>query len=575
METPPAQSLAPRAGQPALAPWLQIAALLLICVVTFVPGLFTIPAVDRDESRFAQASRQMLESGDVVVPMVQGTPRLNKPPLIYWAQSFAAYSLTGGDGAKDAIWMYRLPSLFAAAGTVLLLWRMGRSMVGDLGAFVGAAAFAASPVIFWEARQARADMVLVFFTMWAMTHLWELLRSPQRPAFSHVVWLWVAVGLGVLTKGPITPMVVATTCLMFGGISGRWDLVRRIRPLVGTAIVLAIGLPWLIAVVTRIGPQAYWNTIFAETLGRSVQAKEGHWGPPGYHLLLSPVLLYPVSLGIGAALAGMVRAIGDARIARKHQTLEPEPPAAELFLTSWVVPSWIVFELVSTKLPHYTMPLLPAAALLCMHGLTSQRAWAVRLRDASWVRVALVAFTLITMALSVVLWMAGITTLDQSVYGGLPTYSLVGLVCALTIGCVLMMFRMLRSQRPVHMLAAATVLFGVGGAVLSLRAAYVPQLWTSRQIVAVLKKADPQMDRPIAAVGYEEDSLIFETHGVAQRVPVTELDAWMDRNSNGLICITEEQFKQFPSLKSLGAVQGFNYSKGKWVNVVIAQHEEP
>jgi hypothetical protein len=111
--------------------------------------------------------------------------------------------------------------------------------------------------------------------------------------------------------------------------------------------------------------------------------------------------------------------------------------------------------------------------------------------------------------------------------------------------------------------------------VLALRAAYVPQLWTSRQIVAVLKKADPQKTRPIAAVGYEEDRLIFETHGVAQRVPVTELDAWMDRNSNGLICITEEQFKQFPSLKSLGAVQGFNYSKGKWVNVVIAQHESP
>lgn len=573
METPPAQSLAPRAGQPALAPWLQIAALLLICLVTFVPGLFTIPAIDRDESRFAQASRQMLESGDVVVPMVQGTPRLNKPPLIYWAQSFAAYGLTGGDGARDAIWMYRLPSLFAAAGTVLLLWRMGRGMFGDLAAFVGAAAFAASPVIFWEARQARADMVLVFFTMWAMTHLWEILRSPQRPAIVHVVCLWVAVGLGVLTKGPITPMVVATTCLMFGAINGRWDLVRRIRPLVGTCIVLAIGLPWLIAVVMRIGPQAYWNTIFAETLGRSMQAKEGHWGPPGYHLLLSPVLLYPVSLGIGAAFTGMLHAFSDARASRKRQTLEPESPAAELFLTSWVVPSWIVFELVSTKLPHYTMPLLPAATLLCMHGLTSQRAWAQRLRTATWAHVALVAFTLISLVLSVALWMGGIATLDQSVYGGLPLYGLVAVACGVTIGGVLMMFRALRAQKPVHMLAAATVLFGLGGAVLASRAAYVPQLWTSRQIVAVLRKADPQKARPIAAVGYEEDSLIFETHGVAQRVAVTELDAWMDRHSNGLVCILEEDFKQFPSLKSLGAVRGFNYSKGRWVNVVISQRE--
>lgn len=575
METPTAQSLAPRAGQPALAPWLQIAALLLICIATFVPGLFTIPAIDRDESRFAQASRQMLESGDVVVPMVQGTPRLNKPPLIYWVQSFVAYGLTGGDSARDAIWMYRLPSFFAAAGTVLLVWRMGRCMFGDLAAFIGAAAFAASPVIFWEARQARADMVLVFFTMWAMTHLWTIVRSPRSVGWGNVCGLWIAVGLGVLTKGPITPMVVATTCVMVGAISGRWDLVRRIRPLAGVGIVLAIGLPWLVAVVSRIGPQTYWTTIFAETLGRSMQAKEGHWGPPGYHLLASPVLLYPASLGIGAALIGIARAIGDAKVARRRQTLEPAPIAPELFLASWVVPSWIVFELVSTKLPHYTMPLLPAAALLCIHGLTSDRAWAVRLRGASWVRVALVGFTLVTMAMSVLLWMLGIATLDQAVYGGLPTYALVGLACVLTIGGVLMMFRALRAEKTLKMLAAATVLFGAGGAVLALRVAYVPQLWTSRQIVAVLEKVDPQQNRPIAAVGYEEDSLIFETHGHAQRVPVMELDGWMNRHSNGLICILEEQFKQFPSLKSLGAVRGFNYSKGTWVNVVIAQHEEP
>jgi hypothetical protein len=92
-------------------------------------------------------------------------------------------------------------------------------------------------------------------------------------------------------------------------------------------------------------------------------------------------------------------------------------------------------------------------------------------------------------------------------------------------------------------------------------------------VVSVLAKADPKGDRPIASVGYEEDSLIFETHGRARRVPVTELDEWLRKNSNGLVCITEDQLKQFPSLRSLGAVRGFNYSKGRWVNVVIAQVE--
>ena len=98
-----------------------------------LPGLGGLPVVDRDEARFAQASRQMLESSTLegwIVPRVGDRPRLNKPPLIYWMQSGVAWVATGGDPSMDRIWMYRLPSVLAALFAAGLTWWLGRRMFG-------------------------------------------------------------------------------------------------------------------------------------------------------------------------------------------------------------------------------------------------------------------------------------------------------------------------------------------------------------------------------------------------------------------------------------------------------------
>ena len=139
-----------------------------------------MPAIDRDEARFAQASRQMLNAPNWeawVVPRIQDRPRLNKPPLIYWTQAGSASVFTGrlfgtpGDIAaeRDAIWMYRLPSLLAAIAAVLFTWRLGCSMFDSRAAFLGAMLLAASPIMIWESRQARSDMLLVACTTGART----------------------------------------------------------------------------------------------------------------------------------------------------------------------------------------------------------------------------------------------------------------------------------------------------------------------------------------------------------------------------------------------------------------------
>jgi 4-amino-4-deoxy-L-arabinose transferase-like glycosyltransferase len=552
-------------------------ALALVCLLLLVPGFFTIPAVDRDESRFAQASRQMLESGDIVVPMVVGTPRLNKPPLIYWVQAGVTSLLTGGDASRDAIWMYRLPSLLAAVGIALLAWRIAGSFMGPWPAFLAGACTALVPVMAWEARQARADMVLVLFTTGAMATLWSIMRDARRTPAWKPLLLWTLTGLGVLTKGPITPLVVVTCLVCVSAMTARRDLLRRVRPVLGIAVVLAVGAPWLLAVMARVGPAEYWRLVFDETLGRSMEAKEGHWGPPGYHLLLSPLLLFPASLGIGAGLAAGFNAVRVAIRVRRAATpaspvspASPAPVSPALFLTCWIVPSWIVFELVSTKLPHYTMPLTPAAVVLCVHGLASSEPWAAALRGARWAGVALRGGIIAAMITCLAAWLLSAGTIDDQTLLHGPSLALSLLYGVLSIAAALAMFRLLRSGRHVDVLGVAALLFGLSSATLIGSADAIAPAWTSRRVVALRATLDPSGVRPFAAVGFDEDSLIFESRGKAQRVTIDALPAWLERHPDGLVCITEPLLAKVPSLRSLAATRGFNYAKGQRVEVVLA-----
>ena len=201
--------------------WSAGAALLVLCLTVYVPGFTSLPTIDRDEARFAQASRQMFESlalppertdpqrhaGGAVVPMIQDRPRLNKPPLIYWLQAASAAALTGAEPDRDAVWMYRIPSLIAACASVLMLWRLGLAMF-DPRAAVLAAALSRSSAFSVGGPPGPADHLLTACTtaaMWAPGDSGARATALARPAMGAL--LWASVGLGVLAKGPITPMV--------------------------------------------------------------------------------------------------------------------------------------------------------------------------------------------------------------------------------------------------------------------------------------------------------------------------------------------------------------------------------
>ena len=562
--------------------WTSLGALVALCLAVYLPGLRSLPAVDRDESRFAQASRQMLESltlpaasldpvrhsGGWAVPMVQDKPRLNKPPLTYWLQAASAWVCTGGDVLRDDIWMYRIPSVLGAVLAVIATWRIGRSMFDPRVAWLGAAFLAVCPMVVWDAHQARADELLLGATTWAMAALWAICRRAwrgERVGWASPIGLWVAVAVGVLAKGPITPMVVVLSAVAASIALRRWRWISATRPLLGVAIVAAALAPWLAGVVRHVGWSAYLDTVWAEVIGRSAEAKEGHWGPPGYHLVLLAVLLWPGSLTTLNAFFAAWRRAGISRRAAACGR------AQELFLLAWIVPSWIVFELVGTKLPHYTLPLYPAIALLSARvllALTAQGREGIRRLGFGLFAWALIGLALVVGVPATLLGAERVLGLPWPDLAPVPmsVWLAPAISGLLLVGSLWVLRRSLVACCRMAMLAAASAWIGLMTLVLP-----GPRVWwNTDRLMRVIERTDPVGKRPLAAAGYQEDSLIFATRGRVERVAPGQLDAWIEQHP-GWIAIVDIADAHRSGWRALGAVDGLNYARGMHVDLVVME----
>ncbi len=561
---------------------LGAVSLVVLCAVVMVPGLTSIGPIDRDESRFAQASRQMFESvalpdaakdpamhsGGLAVPMVGDRPRVNKPPLVYWLQTASAAVFARGDPLADAIWMYRVPSVVCAALAVLLTWRIGRSMTDARVAWLAAAMLAVCPVVVFDAHQARADQLLLACTTLAMLGLWLVYRHPAQRWLGPGA-LWLGIALGLLAKGPITPMVVALTALALCLVGREWRWLKRTRPMLGLIGVALLVTPWVIAVGEQLGWHEMAQLAYDETLGRASSPKEGHWGPPGYHLVLLPALFWPGSLltafglGVAARRAVSLPSLGSRRARWRARVPRDR---AMLFLLCWIVPSWIVFEASSTKLPHYTLPLYPAIALVSARAVLAGPVVWRRLK-----RLDRVGFG-VWGAIGVLLLCGPIVAAGVLL---LPTDAgRAGVLFAAGLGAAAVTLRSTASAIRCHVvraqLAALAVPVIVAPAIFGLLlpgAIGRPSVDAMRAVHAV----DPAAERALAAVGYHEDSLTFLSRARAERIGAEQVDAWLSEHEGGLVLLPKSLLAEFPRLESVAFATGFNVGTGRFVDLVLCQ----
>lgn len=506
--------------------WLRWAGLLLITLVLFAPGCQTIPATDRDESRYAQASRQIIESGDWVDIRFQDELRLKKPPAIYWLQAGSRLVL----GLPDSIGSYRLASLLGAVGAVLVLFALSRRLLASELSMLPPLMLAASFLVGAEARLATTDAVLLLATMLAGSVL--TLRWAGRPWPQDDLILATAMAAGVLVKGPVVLFLV-------GGMYATGRIPFRLQGLPGLftwrALILFIILaaPWFVLIAIRHGAAFWYESVLQDVAGKAVSAQESHGYPPGFYLLTLPLAGWP--------WAALLPAMGWLAWRERGQ------PAARA-LMAWILPLWALFELAPTKLVHYVLPTYPALVLL------GTLAWCRRSEWPGFVRWACITLLLCgaTALAGAGAWLAGRFS-PHSADGWLFAGMLVGSAT---------LFLMV--PRP------AVLLAGVAATWLQWWAVVVPgmdELWLSRRAALLVERIAPGCE--VVSQGFAEPSLVFElgtrirfgspqpvSEGARCRVLLRTRDHPNER--------TEGERTQYA-----GHLSGVNYAKGRPVHLDI------
>lgn len=532
--------------------WLPYIVLSLLCLALYLPGLASVPPLDRDESRFAQATAQMLESGDFVQIRYQEEMRAKKPVGAYWAQAASVSVLS--DAQAREIWAYRLPSLLAAWGTVMLLFAFGQRLCGPRPALLAAALLAASLMVVLEAHQAKTDALLLLSTVMVMGPLGRLYLQAQgasRPGLVNALVLWTGMGIGILIKGPVVPMVAGLTIisLLVADRSARW-LRTGVYPLPGIALVAAITVPWFLAIQSATGGDFIGTAIKTDLLPKLIGGQESHGGWPGYYLLLVSATFWPASLFLWPAV---VRGWS----LRNHATLR--------FCIAWLIPSWIAFELIPTKLPHYVLPLYPALALLIGAAVAADDGWlrarAARIWYGVWVLIGLV--------------LAGVVVWASYAYGtGVGLWTVLAVVLAVTAGIVPVVLAWKG-----HLRGAVVVCVLVGGAtVTTVMGGVLPgleRLLVSPRLAAAVHQSGATA--PLAIVGYHEPSLVFLLGTDTRLAKTPEAARYLAEHPDGVVAIIQGETDSFEKeLHLLGkkaistaTVSGFNYSRGKPVTLKL------
>jgi 4-amino-4-deoxy-L-arabinose transferase-like glycosyltransferase len=313
-----------------------------------------LPLIDRDEPRFAQASREMLRGGDWLIPHFNDKPRYDKPPLIYWMQ--AGCYRVAGEGEFAA----RLPSALLAVAAAAMLWAWGDRLGGRGAGAWAAVVFSLALQTMVHAKAAVADMAVIAAMVGATVAGWAAVvrgTAPERCGCPCRAW-WLfaaALGVGFLAKGPVAwlPVVPVVALAWRRGRAG-YGLSRAGLSLVGA---LAIAAAWGLPALAATGGDFFRVGIGKHVVSRSFDAMEGH-GAEGLLGYAATLPLYAATI-FASFFPWSIRLPWMVREVRRGGRL----PDDEFYLAWSFGVVFAVFTAVSTKLPHYILPGFPALAL--------------------------------------------------------------------------------------------------------------------------------------------------------------------------------------------------------------------
>ncbi|MEA5581566.1 glycosyltransferase family 39 protein [Nodularia harveyana UHCC-0300] len=358
------------------SPVFALTILILIAWLAYGWNLGSISLIDETEPLFAEASRQMLITGDWITPFFNGETRFDKPALIYWCQAIA-YAIIGVNE-----WSVRIPSAIAAIAVIgltfyTLQWYFGKKdqieqtahpIKRNLTALIGAAMLALNPEMIVWGRTGVSDMMLTGCMASALLCFFigygtqeekqaKLLESP----FPNKWYLacYVLIAGAILTKGPVgivLPIIIIGAFIIYVGKFR--EVLKEMRIFIGMLIIFTLSAPWYFLVTWRNG----WNYINAffgyHNLERFTEVVNGHSAP--WYFYFAVVLLGFAPYSVYLPLAIVKQKFWQRSLWRSQQRSQQ----LGLFAAIWFIAIFSFFSIALTKLPSYVLPLMPAVAIL-------------------------------------------------------------------------------------------------------------------------------------------------------------------------------------------------------------------
>jgi 4-amino-4-deoxy-L-arabinose transferase-like glycosyltransferase len=525
-------------------------------------GHQTVPPMDRDESRFAQASKQMLASGDYVTVRFQDELRAKKPAGIYWLQSAAA----GLFGADD-IAAYRLPSLLAFLAAIWGTYHLASHLYRKPRALLAAAVLGASLLAFAEAHLAKTDTVLMALCLaqqMALMRIYLAVQLGRAPPERSWLWFWVFMGAAIMIKGPIAPLLglVTIAALCLWDRSYRW--LEQLHFARGLLVLAALTLPWAILVTLATDGAFLDIAVRGDFLAKVKAGQESHGAPIGTYMVLLGPLIWPGCILLPRAVAQVPTLLAHAQ---------------SRFLIAWIVPFWLLIELIPTKLPHYPLPVFPALAVLLVCAVEvplpgDPKSGKLRYKFQRYLALAgeYAMLAIAGVLAAVVLW-AAITHGGQT--GGRAfSFAMISLALLAVVLWQGILWHRGGGIRPVAIILLVGVLFNfslISGLLPSLSRLHVST--AIDQAITSLKLNPPA----IAAAGFHEPSLVFLRGSDVLLLNGPEAALFLAEAPGGLAIVENRQREAFLAMAGqLGEellppyqISGFNVSKGNDVLIFL------
>lgn len=504
---------------------------------------------DRDEPNYAQVVLEMVATGNYVVPTINSEMWLAKPPLLYWMMSIPVRIFGPTEFACR---------FFSAVGvgiTCLLTFFIGKKLVGTKAGLWTIPILASSMLILVVGTSGITDALLLPFIVSVMAIL--MISAESGMSFIHIILMGIAIGLGILTKGPIglMPMPAIAAILFFNrkNSNNTGQYIRRIS--LSLAIGAVIFLIWAIPVNISTNGEFFRVFVGRDIINRALRPMESHGG----NLLLF-LPYYPIIIIVGffpwtLHLPGAFSAVIGGRVGGKY---------GRIYLLSWIIPCVILMTLAATKLPHYIIFIWPALSLAVAGTISAAKKDQLIPRDIAWLCRGVWFFGPQALIMSLSLMIAPFfIPIPGLILPGMAS----GLVLlGMTISAVY--FHRLRK----FSLSAAVLFGGMIVFHVPLLLGVYPAIEYVKVSPHIARKVNSTVEKdiPIVTYKYSEPSLNFYLGKLTERLSSPDdVIAWVKQSEPGVLIIPKEYLIKIEQehgalpLDQIASREGVNYSKGK------------